>query len=153
MGPHSEQPSDGLNKMILFIREKDVVIDADLARLFGATTGQFDMQVKRNKCRFPDDFMFQLTAEEKAEVAANHEHLSGLKSSPILPYVFTAKGMMMAANVLETPAAIEISVQQLRNYFRLSNEVENYKEKMRTLRQLITEFELRQKTWQSAASL
>jgi hypothetical protein len=64
-----------------------VILDADLARLYGVTTKRLNQQVSRNRNRFPDDFMFQLTSEEKTEVVANCDHLSKLKFSPVLPYV------------------------------------------------------------------
>ena len=64
-----------------------MILDADLARLYGVTTKRLNQQVSRNRNRFPDDFMFQLTSEEKTEVVANCDHLSKLKFSPVLPYV------------------------------------------------------------------
>jgi hypothetical protein len=66
-------------------------------------------QVKRNIRRFPDDFMFQLTAEEKEEVVANCDHLKTLKYSPQLPYVFTEYGAVMLASVLNSDRAIEVN--------------------------------------------
>jgi len=75
------------------------MLDADLAGLYGTTTKRLNEQVKRNHDRFPDDFMFQLTKEEKAEVVANCDHLVKLKFSPVLPYAFTGHGAIMAANL------------------------------------------------------
>ena len=69
----------------------------DLARLYGVTTKRLNEQVKRNRDRFPQDFIFQLSAEEKAEVVANCDHLSNLKFSKTLPYAFTEHGAIMAA--------------------------------------------------------
>jgi len=66
-----------------------------LAELYGVETKRFNEQVRRNSDRFPEDFMFQLTAEEKAEVVANCDHLSKLKYSPSLPYAFTEHGVLM----------------------------------------------------------
>ena len=71
------------------IRNKKVMIDRDLAELYGVSTKQMNQQVKRNLNRFPEDFMFQLTAEEKEEVVTICDHLKTLKYSPVLPYVFT----------------------------------------------------------------
>jgi len=87
-----------------------VILDADLAKLYGVTTKRLNQQVKRNRERFPEDFMFQLTTEEKAEVVANCDHLSRLKFSPASPYAFTEHGAVMAASVLNTPRAIEVSI-------------------------------------------
>ncbi|GAH58397.1 unnamed protein product, partial [marine sediment metagenome] len=70
-------------------RGQKVMIDTDLAMLYGVHTKRLNEQVKRNKERFPADFMFQLTAEEKADLVANCGHLENLKYSPSLPYAFT----------------------------------------------------------------
>ena len=78
-------------------------MDADLARLYGVTTKRPNEQVKRNRDRFPADFMFQLSAEERAEVVANCDHLSNLKFSKVLPFAFTEHKAIMAASGLNTP--------------------------------------------------
>jgi hypothetical protein len=148
MGANAEQPADNENEIIVFIRENCVLIDADLAWLYGVTTKQLKQQVKRNIKRFPDDFMFQLTPEEKSEVVSKHKHLSSLKFSSTLPYAFTFKGIMMAASLINTPRAIEVSVDFLRKYDKISIEVENYREKMRMLKDVVTGFESRYKDWQ-----
>jgi hypothetical protein len=90
-------PVERVGETILFIRGQKVILDADLAKLYGVTTKRLNQQVKRNRDRFPEDFMFQLTTEEKAEVVANCDHLSRLKFSPALPYAFTEHGAIMAA--------------------------------------------------------
>ena len=69
-----------------------MLIDADLAALYGVETNRLNEQVKRNMGRFPQDFMFQLIANEKVEVVANRDHLSKLKFSKTLPFVFTEHG-------------------------------------------------------------
>ena len=86
------------------------MLDADLARLYGVSTKRLNEQVKRNKERFPERFMFRLTANEKAEVVANCDHLQKLKFSPVLPYAFTEHGAIMAATVLNTSRAIQVSI-------------------------------------------
>ena len=78
-----------INQRILFLRGERVMLDADLATLFGVETKRLNEQVRRNRERFPEDFMFQLTREEKAEVVANCDHLVRLKFSPQLPLAFT----------------------------------------------------------------
>jgi hypothetical protein len=95
------------------------MVDADLARLYGVTTKRLNEQVKRNRDRFPEDFMFQLTAEEKAEVVANCDHLQRLKFSPAPPYVFTEHGAVMLANVLNSPVAVRASIQVVRAFVKL----------------------------------
>jgi len=78
-------PVERIQKAILIIRAEKVILDADLAELYGVSTKRLNEQVKRNRGRFPDDFMFHLTSEEKAEVVANCDHLEKLKFSPNLP--------------------------------------------------------------------
>jgi hypothetical protein len=79
----------------------------------------FNQAVKRNKDRFPKDFRFQLTKEEKAEVVTICDHLEKLKYSPVLPYVFTEHGVIMAANVLNSARAIEASIMIVRAFIKL----------------------------------
>jgi len=90
------------------IRGLRLMIDSDLAELYGVPTKRLNEQVKLNRARFPADFMFQLTTDEKAEVVANCDHLSKLKFSKSLPYAFTEHGAFQAANVLASTQAIEI---------------------------------------------
>ncbi len=75
----------------------------------GSPTKRLNEQVKRNASRFPHDFMFQLTREEKSEVVANCDHLSRLKFSPSLPHAFTEHGAIMAATVLNSPQAVQMA--------------------------------------------
>jgi len=102
-----------LNKIIV-LRDKKVMIDRDLAELYGVTTKRLNEQVKRNLKRFPDDFMFQITKEEKEEIVLQFEHLNGLKFSASLPYVFTEHGAVMLASVLNSDKAIEVNIQIVR---------------------------------------
>ena len=103
-------PIEQIQRKILLIRGKKMMLDADLAQLYGVSTKRLNEQVKRNHDRFPEDFMFQLTAAEKAEVVAKCDHLAKLKYSPTHPYAFTEHGAIMLAAVLSTPRAIEVSV-------------------------------------------
>ncbi|MCR4264291.1 MAG: ORF6N domain-containing protein [Candidatus Roizmanbacteria bacterium] len=86
-----------IEQCILLIRGHKVMIDADLADIYGVTTKRLNEQVKRNRDRFPEDFMMQLTEKGKAEVVANCDHLKKLKYSPALPNVFTEHGAIMIA--------------------------------------------------------
>jgi hypothetical protein len=95
-----------IERLILLIRGQRIMLNADLARLYGVSTRRLNEQVKRNKERFPARFMFQLTAKERAEVVANCDHLQKLKFSPVLPNSFTEHGAIMAATVLNTSRAI-----------------------------------------------
>ena len=102
--------------------------DQDLAELYGIETRRLNEQVKRNKGRFPADFMFQLTAEEKSEVVANCDHLEKLKFSKSLPYVFTEHGAIMAASVLSSAKAVEVSVFVVRAFVKLREVIAGHKE-------------------------
>ena len=104
-------PNELIASRILLIRDQKVMIDADIAELYGVTTKRLNEQVKRNISRFPSNFMFELTKEEKAQVVANCDHLEKLKFSPVLPKVFTEHGIMMVANVLTSERAIQVSIQ------------------------------------------
>jgi hypothetical protein len=104
---------------IFVLRGQRVILDVDLSALYGVTTKRLNEQVKRNKERFPADFMFQLTLAEKQELVANCDHLSNLKFSRTNPYVFTEHGAIMAASVLNTPRAIEVSVLVVRTFVKL----------------------------------
>lgn len=105
-----------LGELIISIRGKKVIVDTDLARLYGIKTKRLKEQVKRNSKRFPIDFMFELTHEELMEVVANCDHLKNLKFSSILPLVFTEHGAVMIANFLNTPIAIDTSIMIVRAF-------------------------------------
>jgi hypothetical protein len=96
-----------LKANIISIRGQRVIIDADLADLYGVKTKRLNEQVKRNISRFPADFTFQLTEIEKEEVVAKCDHLKKLKFSSTLPLAFTEHGAVMAATVLSSKVAIE----------------------------------------------
>ena len=111
--------SERIDRAILIIRGQKVMIDSDLAELFGVRTKRLNEQVKRNINRFPKDFMFQLTTKEKQELVANCDHLDKLKHSGTNPYAFTEHGTIMLANVLTTPTAVETSVLIVRAFVKL----------------------------------
>ncbi len=129
-------PVGKIEQRILLIRGKKVIVDADMAEFYGVPTKRLNEQVKRNKDRFPDDFMFQLSAEEKSEVVANCDHLSKLKYSSSLPYAFTEHGAIMAANVLNSPRAIEVSVYIVRAFVKLRQMIAENKELSRKIVQI-----------------
>jgi len=141
MRPYPVLHLERVDRTIVFLRGQRVILDADLARLYGVTTKRLNQQVNRNRSRFPEDFMFQLTSEEKTEVVANCDHLSKLKFSPVLPYAFTEHGAIMAASVLNTPRAIETSVLVVRAFVKLREMVATHRELARKLAQLEVRFE------------
>ena len=129
-------PVERIDTRILAIRGHKVMIDADLAQLYGVVTKVLNQAVKRNVDRFPEDFMFQLTAKEKLEVVTNCDHLARLKFSSTLPFAFTEHGAFMAASVLNTPRAIEVSVFVVRAFVRLKQALDSHKELARRLAKL-----------------
>jgi ORF6N domain len=104
---------------IQVVRGTKVIVDADLADLYGVSTKRLNEQVKRNRDRFPADFMFALNATEKAQVVANCDHLQKLKFSRTLPHVFTEHGAIQAANVLASTQAVEMGIYVVRAFVRL----------------------------------
>lgn len=108
-----------IEKAILYIRGQKVMLDIDLAEMYGVKTKRLNEQVKRNLNRFPSDFMFQLSDDEKQEVVAYCDHLTRLKFSPSNPYAFTEHGAIMLASVLNSPLAIETSVLIVRAFVKL----------------------------------
>ena len=126
-------PDELIMNKILIVRGVKVMIDSDLAELYGVTTKRLNEQVKRNIKRFPEDFMFQLTEREKQEVVANCDHLERLKFSPNLPYAFTEQGAVMLASVLNSDRAIIVNIQIVRVFNRMRQLLETHTDILRKL--------------------
>ena len=112
-------PIERIQNSILFVRGQKVMIDRDIAALYGVETRRLNEQVKRNKGRFPEDFMFQLTKKEKDWIVANCDHLQILKFSRTNPYAFTEHGAVMLASILNTEIAVQASIQVVRAFVKL----------------------------------
>jgi hypothetical protein len=110
-----------IESRIIVLRQQKVIIDADLALLYGVPTKALNQAVKRNPERFPSDFMFQLNLAEKAEVVTVCDHLSRLKFSRSLPFAFTEHGAIQAANVLASSRAVEMGIFVVRAFVRLKH--------------------------------
>jgi hypothetical protein len=104
------------------------LVDADLAALYGVSTKRLNQQVSRNRKRFPADFVFQLTRAERDEVVANCDHLERLKFAPTMPYAFTEHGALMAASVLSSPRAVEVSLYVVRAFVGLREALAAHKD-------------------------
>jgi hypothetical protein len=114
-------PVEHIAQFILVLRGQRVLLDSELAHLYGVTTKRFNEQVKRNLARFPTDFMFQLTTDE---VGALRSQFATLKTGrgqhrKYRPYAFTEHGAIMAAMILNSPRAVEMSVYVVRAFLRL----------------------------------
>lgn len=125
-----------IQQRILLIRGEKVIIDADLAEFYGVPTKRLNEQVKRNKRRFPEDFMFRLTSTEKSEVVAVCDHLSRLRFSKALPCAFTEHGALMAASVLNSAGAVNVSVFIVRAFVGLRRAIAAHKELAQKIGQL-----------------
>ena len=121
-------PVGQIDRSILLIRGEKVILDADLAELYGVETKVLNQAVKRNIDRFPGDFMFRLNRGEKAEVVTICDHLERLRYSPVFPRAFTEHGAIMAATVLNSPRAVQVSVYVVRAFVRLRRLLAGHKE-------------------------
>ncbi|MDI6735126.1 MAG: ORF6N domain-containing protein [bacterium] len=126
-------PTERIESKILLIRGEKVMLDRDLAELYEVPTKRLNEQVKRNIKRFPDDFIFQLTKEEKDEVVANCDHLKSLKYSPQLPYAFTEQGVAMLSSVLNSERAILVNIQIMRAFTKLRKILASHEDLRRKL--------------------
>jgi hypothetical protein len=126
--------ADVIERRILVVRGHKVIVDADLAALYGVTTKRLNEQVRRNPDRFPADFSFELTADESAALrshfATSNVGRGGRRYSPM---VFTEHGALMAASVLSTPRAVEVSVFVVRAFVRLREALATHKDLSRRL--------------------
>jgi uncharacterized membrane-anchored protein YjiN (DUF445 family) len=104
---------------ILEIRNKKVMLDRDLARLYGVGTKVLNQAVKRNIQRFPEDFMFKLTESEKGQLVTICDQFTMLKHSSALPYAFTEQGVAMLSSVLNSERAIKVNIQIMRAFVKL----------------------------------
>jgi len=116
----SPEIAPDVGKLILTVRGQRVILDSDLAKLYGVPTFRFNEAVKRNRHRFPDDFLFQLTQEE-AEGLTSQSAMSkpGSGGRRTLPWAFTEHGALQASNVLSSPRAVAMSVYVIRAFIRL----------------------------------
>lgn len=114
----SHVPVERIEALIRFIRDEKVILDRDLADLYGVSTSNLNKAVKRNLNRFPDDFMFQLTQDEFD--ALRFQIGTSKRGGPrYRPYAFTEHGALMAASVLNSAIAIDTSVQVIRAFVKI----------------------------------
>lgn len=132
-------PTTGhIARSILVLRGQRVLLDTELADLYGVTTKRFNEQVRRNRQRFPADFMFQLTAREaealRSQIATSKT--AGRGGRRYLPYALTEHGAIMAATVLNSPRAVEMSVYVVRAFVKLRELLASNEELARRLDEL-----------------
>jgi hypothetical protein len=135
-------PTEDITRAILVLRGHRVLLDTELAALYGVTTKRFNEQVRRNAERFPADFMFQLTAQEvaalRSQIATSNALPQGRGGRRYLPYAFTEHGAIMAATILNSPRAVEMSVYVVRAFVQLRELLASNKELARRFAQLET---------------
>ncbi|MFA4843431.1 MAG: ORF6N domain-containing protein [Candidatus Margulisiibacteriota bacterium] len=129
-------PIERIENRIYLIRGHKVLLDRDLAQLYGVETKYLNRQVKRNLSRFPAEYMFQLTEKEKAKVVTNWHHLSSLRFSHQLPYAFTEHGVAMLSAVLNSPRAVKVSILIINTFIRLRQLLAGNKELAKKIEKL-----------------
>src|ERR1041384_2947598 len=130
-------PRERIEQTILLIRGHNVMLDSDLAQLYGVTVGRLNEGVKRNENRFPSDFLFQLTKAEfenlKSQIAISSSKWGGRRHAP---YVFIAQGVAMLSSVLRSKRAIEVNIAIMRTFVRLREMISSNKVLARRLTDL-----------------
>jgi hypothetical protein len=121
---------------ILLVRDCQVMLDEDLAELYGVETRRLVEQVRRNPERFPDDFMFQLTKEEAAALRSQSATSKGRGGRRYAPYVFTEQGVAMLSGVLRSPIAVEVNIAIMRAFVELRRAATSYAQIERRLAEL-----------------
>jgi hypothetical protein len=119
---------EAIENRIFVIRGLKVMLDRDLAELYQVETKYLNRQVKSNIERFPKEFMFQLTAEEKNELVQNLHQFKSLKHSYVMPYAFTEHGVAMLASVLRSDRAVAISIYIVKTFIKLREVFATHKE-------------------------
>jgi hypothetical protein len=138
-------PRERIGQRILVIRGHNVLVDADLAELYGVATGTLNQAVKRNADRFPDDFMFRLSAGERDEIVANVGHLGKLRFAPLLPLVFTEQGVAMLSSVLRSPRAVAVNIEIMRAFVRMRQFITTHEGLAKRIEEIDAKFEGRTK--------
>lgn len=128
-------PVEIIENKIYLIRGHKIMLDRDLAELYGVETKRLNEQVRRNPKRFPDDFMFQLTEEEAESLRS---HFATIKSGrgehrKYLPYAFTEQGVAMLSSVLNSDQSIEVNVQIMRTFVKLRELIATHKDLARKI--------------------
>jgi hypothetical protein len=134
MKKHSLLPDELIINKIILLRDQKVLVDRDLADLYGVETRVLNQAVKRNIKRFPDDFMFQMTSEEmniwKSQIVISDNDRMGLRKPP---FVFTEQGVAMLSSVLNSDTAILVNIQIMRVFTKLRRLLDSHKEILRKL--------------------
>jgi hypothetical protein len=137
MSKKSEQllPIERIESRIVWLRQEKVLLDVDLAVMYGVTTKVFNQAVKRNLERFPEDFMFQLTPDE-AENLRSQTVTSSYGGRRYLPYAFTEQGVAMLSSVLRSERAVQVNIEIMRAFVRLRKLLSSHADLARKIKQM-----------------
>jgi hypothetical protein len=138
MAKHSKPAltAEVIEQKIYMIRGHKVMLDADLAELYGVTTGNLNLGVRRNAKRFPGDFMFQLNRQETESLILQNARAKGRGGRRTPPYAFTEQGVAMLSSVLNSERAIEVNIGIMRAFVRLRAMLASHAELARRLEKL-----------------
>ena len=129
-------PNELIEQKIYLIRRHKVMLDTDLAALYGVTTGNLNLAVRRNPKRFPPDFMFQLSQEETQSLLLQTARAKGRGGRRTPPYAFTEQGVSMLSSVLNSERAIEVNIAIMRAFVRLRAMLATHADLARRLNEL-----------------
>ena len=129
-------PVETIASKILFLRNEKVLLDRDLAELYGVSTKALNQAVKRNVRRFPPDFMFRLTKKEKDELVTNCDRFQPLKHSSVSPRAFTEQGVAMLSSVLNSQRAIDVNIAIMRAFVHMRKMIASHTELAKKLKEL-----------------
>jgi hypothetical protein len=129
-------PVETIASKILFLRNEKVLLDRDLAELYGVSTKALNQAVKRNVRRFPPDFMFRLTKKEKDELVTNCDRFQPLKHSSVSPRAFTEQGVAMLSSVLNSQRAIDVNIAIMRAFVHMRKMIASHTKLAKKLKEL-----------------
>ena len=129
-------PYERVENKIFVVRGQKVMIDRDIAELYEVETKYLNRQVRRNIERFPEEFMFRLSKDEKRELVTNCHRFESMKHSTSCPYVFTEHGVAMLSSVLKGDKAVKISIHIVKTFIRLREVISSHKELARSFKKL-----------------
>jgi phage regulator Rha-like protein len=121
-------PQEVVEKRIFLIRGQKVIIDKDIAELYGVETKHLNRQVRRNLQRFPKEFMFRLNKKERDELVTICHRLSSLKHSSAMPLAFTEHGVAMLATILNSKRAVKMSIIIVKTFVKLRETISKHRE-------------------------
>jgi hypothetical protein len=136
-------PGERIERSIFIIRGQKVMLDADLASLYGVPTKSLNLAVRRNAGRFPSDFMFQLTSEEYSALRLQNETSKGRGGRRYRPYVFTEHGVAMLSSVLNSERAVQVNIAIMRAFARLRELLATHRDLAQRLDELERKYDAR----------